>query len=704
MTDRLIAWFLFVVLAAPAWAQTITLRSGEHGGFTRLALDLPAPARWAMTERASGASVSLDFPDVRFDTRRVFDRIQGRRLESVDQARPGAPLDLKFTCNCTVDAFLATDRMLVLDIRERRPDEIAPPQVARLPEQASRFATPANLLIASLPRRDLPDRDAVRHLLLQNNIAQTISDPDDVAMPDLDLERALRRTLGGVVQLEQDPDHAAPVNAGIAAVTEPSVGNVSISDPTLPDFRSVAQELQQIEQGPACVSEGFFRVMQWAQEGDFGDQRRIHRQRVFGETATTTIEHVLGFAKFYLHFGFAAEALSLVRVQADDNIDADVVIAIAEVLEKKTVSNPESLSGQITCDPDAMLWAYLAQDGEIDLDTSQLQEVVSTFMRLPKHLKTLIGPQLSTLLLASDQPGLSRIVLNSDQSGAAGFLLAQSYLEAEREDMTSANELIRRALQENSDVSAESLVALVENKWREADQIEHGVIDLLRSYFPEHEGTELEAQLVKATAQAHILAGEYEKSFDLLHRSIRQGISNPRELSYGSALAVLTENASDPQFVQTVFSAIPEVPSTVPITARLGLARRLIDLGFLERALDVISNPGENPTDISLALAQAEVLLDLGRPRSAEMVLFDFTGAEVEALRELASEAQQRSAVAESQSRDNENSSTSEISGGSPNTKPGGSQASLAFSRQLLEDTAQTRNRLLELIRSSPGQ
>ncbi|MCW1955717.1 MAG: hypothetical protein KIH71_007355, partial [Roseobacter sp.] len=41
--------FLLFILPREGFGQTVTVRSGEHDGFTRLALDLPRKVDWKMS-------------------------------------------------------------------------------------------------------------------------------------------------------------------------------------------------------------------------------------------------------------------------------------------------------------------------------------------------------------------------------------------------------------------------------------------------------------------------------------------------------------------------------------------------------------------------------------------------------------------------------------------------------------------------------
>lgn len=118
MMWRALTFAAMTLAAASADAQTVVARSGEHAGFSRLVMRLPAGAPWSLRQSGQSAQVVIDTPTVVFDTSRVFDLIPRTRLQSVSQAGPGQPLQLQLGCNCDVTSFVQKDGYLVVDIAD----------------------------------------------------------------------------------------------------------------------------------------------------------------------------------------------------------------------------------------------------------------------------------------------------------------------------------------------------------------------------------------------------------------------------------------------------------------------------------------------------------------------------------------------------------------------------------------------------------
>lgn len=57
-----------LLIAGLSHAQEVRIRSGEHGAFTRLVLQVPPETGWSLTPLASGARLDVDLDGVTFDT------------------------------------------------------------------------------------------------------------------------------------------------------------------------------------------------------------------------------------------------------------------------------------------------------------------------------------------------------------------------------------------------------------------------------------------------------------------------------------------------------------------------------------------------------------------------------------------------------------------------------------------------------------
>src|SRR6056297_3080281 len=112
--------FLLILLPQLLLAQNVTVRSGEHGRFTRLVLTLPVEATWNLVENSSTNELEVLFPDQAFnyDTSTTCDRIGRSRINDVRPKEGGTGLIVSLACDCDAQAFTLNNSLLVIDVSE----------------------------------------------------------------------------------------------------------------------------------------------------------------------------------------------------------------------------------------------------------------------------------------------------------------------------------------------------------------------------------------------------------------------------------------------------------------------------------------------------------------------------------------------------------------------------------------------------------
>ncbi|MGC1427200.1 MAG: hypothetical protein WA822_01315 [Albidovulum sp.] len=116
---RAILSVILMVLPGMTTAETVRIRSGDHPGFSRIVLDLAAPAKWVLGRVTSGYELRLDRAGVEFDTTRIHRAIGRNRIAGVS-SDPGV-LRLELGCTCHAKAFTTAKGALVIDIVDGSP-------------------------------------------------------------------------------------------------------------------------------------------------------------------------------------------------------------------------------------------------------------------------------------------------------------------------------------------------------------------------------------------------------------------------------------------------------------------------------------------------------------------------------------------------------------------------------------------------------
>ena len=107
---------LLLVFAGPARAEVIRVQSGDHAGFTRLVLAIPASRDWRFGRQGDGYSIETGVPTDSFDVSSVFDLIGRDRLSGLTTGNHPDRLDLTLTCDCHATAIRWQTDWVIVDI------------------------------------------------------------------------------------------------------------------------------------------------------------------------------------------------------------------------------------------------------------------------------------------------------------------------------------------------------------------------------------------------------------------------------------------------------------------------------------------------------------------------------------------------------------------------------------------------------------
>lgn len=142
-------WFFVLAAGAalgfasyPASAQTVQVTSGEHDGFTRIAMVLPRASDWQVRRTERGYSLSVAGDPLRWTLDDVFRPLTRERLGSIWVDPDTGSLELGLRCACHAIPFEPRPGIIVIDLRDGPPPagsafelgmsgETLPPLVAR---------------------------------------------------------------------------------------------------------------------------------------------------------------------------------------------------------------------------------------------------------------------------------------------------------------------------------------------------------------------------------------------------------------------------------------------------------------------------------------------------------------------------------------------------------------------------------------------
>lgn len=650
MIRSLAASLLVCLLAVPAFAQNIPVRSGEHGNFTRLALDIPADLVWRL-EQVDAERVTLHFErdGLRFDTSAVFDRIDQSRIRALTPSAAGDALQIDLSCRCVADAFTLQGRMLVLDIL---PGTFTPtPQTveAAAEELAKRRGETAGLFDIRVGQNPGIGPDPSGSPLLPSFMptqreALTAPAPE----PDLEPGRfeqmlaeqlATAATDGLLKPAVRDLPKAAPIPDGHAPPT--GIHEDPSSGAHLPGSIEVAlagrdpDDLQAHVRigGIACISASDLDVASWGSETTFDELIPELRSRLYGEFDRLDEEIMLAMARAYINIGFGAEARALLDLAQGRN--EPVLMALAAIVDGRA-DRTGVFAGQTSCDGPAALWAVagsttLPESAQIDANA-----VLRAFEELPLQLRELLGPNLATRLAEEGLPDAARGVISrlaratGDHSDDMRFSEARiSQLEGAVED---AQALLGEIAARPGPNAAEAVAASIEIATEHGSPIGTRMTDLSAAYSTELRDTDRGPDLWLANIRALAANAQYEEAFTALQENPEYP-EETRAKAVTDALEILTDHAADPSFLKQTVGDPGRFDGLAKPAVALAVSGRLLEIGLPDAARTWLEFEGIDRAARDTRLLNARIHLARGEPEEAEIGLIGLQGEDVLRLR-----------------------------------------------------------------------
>jgi len=652
---------LLVTGFAPVSAQTVNVRSGEHDSFTRFVIQIPKGTGWNLTERDRYAALQIDLESIRLDTGKVFARIPRKRVQSLRQDKPGAPLEFALNCNCRSRAFLQNETFLVVDItdQETRPAD----RSVLLPDNAYRFAPkvrqngpqgrippedqalrlskpkPAKVVLPVTHRTADPTRSRPPAAIsLETTIANRVNSQHVDRMEQRLLEQIDRAAGQGLVLNAQDAAPASDPGATAAAGDTQNAprqvehDNIKVLTVIDRDLGRLAGNLPGQAKPDPCMASEKLALHSWGTDEPFAQQISRHRANLTGEFDQTDERAVLSLAKTYLYFGFGAEAIETLNLLEAGTGQSHLLNTLAQVIDGDGDLKVNPFADQHACSSDAALWAvFSAPDG---VGKSNETAVKQALVRLPPHLREHVGPKVSRIYANAGRLETADAILRSVTRVAdmanPSIEMAQASVAELGGHTDKADTHRENVAHANSGDAPDALIELVRSKYEQRAALPDGTVDLIASYEKEYRGTELGTRLQQAKAVALSLAGDFDEAFETLGAS-ENGADGFQATN--RVLHLLTERSDDIEFLKHAFQVSDGNDSELPEQLGNKLARRFLGLGFPVHAVRMLSGEGPNGASRARRILRSKAALAQQLPREAFASVLGMEGEDADQLR-----------------------------------------------------------------------
>lgn len=652
--NRLICLLLVVLWPLCANAEPVALRTGEHRDFTRIVAFVPENVDWRIGRNSDGYVLRLPVSDG-YDLDGFFDLIPRSRIKGVSQRSDRGDLLLEVDCVCNIRASLLRPTVLVIDVRDGPPlrrssFELALPGPSvtanseAVPPQPYRVAR--NQLLPLFPVAETPSLpDLVAPDMPPDPFeVQEPADPDTPQMDIAALEQSITQSLArgltsgvleGAPTLDQENSDGAPTD-GLAALAEqvslPGVASRASTDP-LADTTAMPADVTQ--DGRLCLPDHYFAFATWGDGRSFFDQIAEARATLVNEAGAVEETAVVALAKLYLHFGFGREAIQTLRLDGAQSQKRQVLHTLAAILDGDRIAGVP-LNGQVSCPSDVALWAMLAnEDPPFDAQVDRVA-ALRAFKGLPGPVQDAVGARLSERFLQIGDLDAASQVLAAKSSTASKQVeasLAAASLSAALGETVQARQSIVDVVQSDPRATPAAMIRFFEQGIADGSAFVADDFLLADTLRFEQAGTQAAADLATAQVKAYTAAARYEAAHTLL-QSAEQEIGP--EVHARLSAANWTQAAAqmpDAPFLALIWSEAANVRDPM---AQNAVASRLVDIGFPDRALAVLTGPADSTVAEERKIIRARAEIALGRPDLAEEVLRDVDIEPAQALRDAA--------------------------------------------------------------------
>jgi hypothetical protein len=655
--------------AQTAGAQTAVVRSGEHAGFTRLVLTLPAGADWRFGRTAGGYEFDLGRADPRFDVSAAFARIPRTRLAAIWADPASGRLNLGIGCACHAMAFALDDRTAVIDIRGGPPP---PGSGFEMPIDAPGAAALAPLQ-ARTPRRPLPRpasattaraavydwrRNAPAPIeafpIPPPGTAERVETARDALLRDLAAAAAAAQGAVDPALRLPAPAAAAPSPAPVAAAAQDAPPDAPAGGAQVrvrPAGGGAAEGLTS--DGRACLPDAAVALDAWRGGRTAADAIAAGRIGLAVEFDRPDEAAVLGYARTLIAFGFGAEARALLAAYPPGGAESGGAesgsgsggaasggrdsLALLDSLARLVDGAPPAaagpragmpgpLAGMEVCAGAAALWAVLARP-RLDPGTPvDAAAVARAFAALPADLRLHLGPALAERFQQAGDAATVRMLRNARARAASGPDDAVALIDARAALAAGpdprAEPALRAVIAGNGPQAPAAMIALVEALLARGAPPDPATLTALAAAARERRGAADGAALHSALVRATAAAGDFPEAFRLL-----DGAGGPDR---AAVMRLLATGPDDDAVLRHALGPDPGIPAA----ERRLLATRLEAMGFPEAALGWSAGLPDEAARLLRARAQAR----LGDSRAVLREIAALEGPEAAALRATALE------------------------------------------------------------------
>ncbi|WP_425409243.1 hypothetical protein [Hyphococcus sp.] len=617
------AIFIFVMVLFPAAApasETLPVRAGEHGEYSRLVIPA-APEDWRIATSDRKVEIALPGKDYEFELSDILEKRKAHRVLSarvVDSAETRS-LVLTLTCDCPVRTSKGDEGLIVIDIFNDGPTPLVPadPQTgptqamlqAANQEQSAETSTSESMraardrMIALLAEArhqgvvqlKIDEEDETKNDIAQNTQPNAAVEPAQASYTAPEFDPAPSRDAPLTHETRLDPPQITPaVNGSDADCIDPSVFYNAAGDAGVLDYSSIASLRQQFETST-----------------DPSERDDLARALALG----------------YIHIGFFEEAYAIAgpRASGGDH-DMAAAAAVANLAAGAARRAHETIAPYTSCGPFFEMLTAAAARAEDETAPAMTDAHIESLNMLTRAAR---GPVAETLALNAVERGdetLARVVYaiakearNGEQSPALAIL--EKALGAPGEETAAKLKAqITETAQTPGPLQSKALALLSEDYEKQAQIAYEGFLDDLAQQTAKREMSVSDARASFSGAKALAAAGRLGEGVAVLNASAQSapGAAPAAQAVARSMIidALLADDETRLKAIKSYFQHQEFVGGEGGSEVSLAVARELSGFGAKYLVEDALRDvPASWSADINLIKAQTA--LNAGDPSAA---------------------------------------------------------------------------------------
>ncbi|ARE40411.1 hypothetical protein RGUI_2270 [Rhodovulum sp. P5] len=465
---------------------------------------------------------------------------------------------------------------------------------------------------------------------------------------------------GGAAGHGPEPAHAEepaahePAHGGHAAQVgheEPTHGGGGLADrPNVRIETSIDQGLSMGKEGDpvtssasghSCFPDRYFDLVGWGAERPAAEliaERRADLTDIRDQNSPDAVRRLV---QAYLSQTMGAEARAVLREIGLEHPATPVWDELAAIMDEGQARKPDLFETQLGCPSRVALWAALAMPELPPDEYIDTSAILMAFSELPLNLRRYLGPIISDRFLEAgdEQTALNlrnAIIRLGPEAETHELTLVEAKLEQVQGLDEEADARIEEVLSDGGLAAADALALQLETQLDKGEIPTMDDIALAEAFAFERRGTESGAHLMALAIRGTGKHVDFERAFDLM---VENDLANDPALAT-ELVTGLTADGSDTQFLKASFDGIL-TREDLPISdeARFAVASRLADLGFADRAAELMNRapPRGTPEE---RMVRARLAIAMDQPGQAVQFLGGMTGEEADRLRAKAAQLQ----------------------------------------------------------------